>query len=136
MTTETVDLSEAFAPSATGTNYGYQVQARYIGTEGVKQVGDLILCQKWKNVPFRRPSPIGVPSARDFEWYLLATDCMNYEAAEALRWWFLATCVSESFGGRLCVETRIIRFKIDYSFAGKADAVMEQDKDAWRKGTI
>lgn len=126
-----VEIGDAFAPSGSGTNTGFQVQARYMHNEP-KQFGDIILDQRWRTLHFPR-SPIGVPAARDWDWWLPASQCMTFEAAQALRWWFLANCVAGNWGGRLCVETRIVSFKITYSHAAKVSAVMDEDPDAWRK---
>ena len=132
---ETQSVTELpFVSSQGGTSVGYKVQARFMSHQP-EQFGDIILDQRWKELHF--PSaPIGVPACRPFEHHLMATQCLNYEAAQALRWWFLANCTMGRLGGRLCVETRIVRCRIEYNWKGSAEAVLEEDPDAWREGTI
>jgi hypothetical protein len=135
--TEVVPENELQLPHGSSmniTHLGYQVQARYMGLEP-KDFGGTILDQRWKTLHFER-SPIGVPAAREFEWYLSAASLMNFEAAQTLRWWFLADCIAKDFGGRLCVETRLVSFKITASYESKALAVAEEHPDSWRKGSI
>lgn len=131
---EVTDLQLPMGPSQGGTNFGFQVQARYMNSQP-EQFGDVILDQRWKTLTFD-PSPLGVPTARAWEFYLPALGLMNYESAQALRWWFLANCVVNRLGGRLCVETRIVQFKVTYDFKSVAESVVEESKDAWRKGSI
>jgi hypothetical protein len=129
---EKVDLQLPVGNSGNGTNYGYQVQARYMYLEP-RDFGGIILDQRWRTLYFEK-SPIGVPTSRGtFDWFLPASSCMTKQAAEALRWWFLANCESGTWGGSLCVETRLVQFKIEYSHKAEAIAVCEQAKDAWRE---
>lgn len=129
---EKVDLQLPIGNSASGTMHGYQVQARYMYHEP-KEFGGMILDQRWKTLSFDR-SPVGVPTTRGLhDWYLPASNCMTLAAAQALRWWFLANCESSTWGGALCVETRIVSFEIKYSVEAKATAVMEEEPNAWRK---
>lgn len=125
-------IEGAFAPSGSGTQAGFQVQARYMHNEP-KKFGDVILDQRWRTLDFPA-SHVGVPVHRSgWDWWLPASGCMTYEAAQALRWWFLATCVAADVGGRPCLETRIVSFAITYSHSAKPSAVMEEDPDDWRK---
>lgn len=41
---------------------------------------------------------------------------MNFEAAEALRWQALAWLTAQSWGGTLCIETRIVKKRIHYTY--------------------
>lgn len=131
---ETPKIEGAFAPSGAGTQTGYQVQARYVFTEP-KRFGELILDKRWKTIHFPTGHH-GVPVSRAWDWWLAASHCMTYEAAQALRWWFLADVVAGEFGGRLCVETRIVAFAIKYSHSAEATSVMEEENDAWRKAEL
>ena len=127
---EDLELPQGMSANATGQS-GYQVQARYNNHEP-KQFGELILDKRWKTLYFPK-SPIGVPSRRQWDWHLGATECLSFPAAQALRWWFMAQCHCEEWGGGLCVETRIVAFRIEYSVKSTAEMVLEEDKDAWRK---
>lgn len=128
----TDELNLPHGNSMNGTNdSGYQVQARYMGPDGAKKVGDMMLCATWKTINFKK-SHGGVPGGKAFEFWLPATDCMNFSAAQALRWWFIAEAEAELFGS-LCLETRIVRFKIDYSVKAEAVSVLEEPADAWRE---
>jgi hypothetical protein len=129
------DLQLPKGCSGNGNRTGYLVQARYNHPTEAKQFGDTILDMRWKTLHFAK-ALIGVPTRREWDWHLAASDCMTFEAAQALRWWFLANCESEGFCGSLCVETRIVVFKIQYSHTSVAEGVLEEDKDAWRKRSM
>lgn len=133
-TEESGDLQLPSGNSGSGSRPGYQVQARCVGHEPELVCGQL-LDQRWKTLRFEK-SPIGVPAYRAWDWHLQASDCMNYEAAQALRWWFLAETANNRLAGRICIETRIVAFKIQYSHQSVAGSVLEENKDEWRKATL
>jgi hypothetical protein len=97
--------------SGSGTHISYSVEARstYIRPQ---QVGDIILDQRWQRLFFPK-SPIGVPSSSNIG----EKECglMTYSAAQALRWWFIAEL--ESSFKHLCVETRIVKHLVKYSYS-------------------
>lgn len=117
--------------SCSGTDLGYKVQARYMyGEPGIFE--GIVLDQRWRTLHFEK-SPIGVPPSRGcFDWYLPASGCVTLAAAQALRWWFLANCGANNVGGSLCVETRIVIFKIKHSYEAIADGVIEETEQQIR----
>lgn len=99
---------------ASGKCILYFFEARYDYHEPMK-VGDLILDEKWRRVPLSI-SPIGVPSNVVNRFGDAARGLTSYEAAQALRWWFLAALEAESFCKSLCVETRIVDVEVTYEW--------------------
>lgn len=113
--------------SQSGTGFGYQVQARYMFHEP-KEFGGIVLDNRWRTLYFQR-SPIGVPTAGEFEWYLRPCQCMSYQAAQALRWWFVAAAEARDIAGSLCLETRLLKVKIKYSTESEVlEAIEEVDR--------
>lgn len=100
--------------SGSGTFSAYRVEARYMGYEGVTKIGETVLTKEWQHVYFPEAS-IGVPRCDPYHMpQMVATRTLSYTAAQALRWWFHAAANAERLGG-LCVETRLVVFKIEYS---------------------
>ena len=102
--------------SATGTDIGYSVEARLAYPEP-RQVCGHLLDLRWTTLHFDK-SPIGVPQARPGNFLMLATGLYSYQAAQALRWWFLAQAENEF--SCLCIESRIVEHQITYSYYTKA----------------
>jgi hypothetical protein len=98
---------------------GYKVEARF-NNHYAKPVGDQVFDLRWQEVHFDRAG-FGVPASR----FAVAAnvfgdlDMMSYEQAEAMRWWFLAHLEATRPGGRLCWETRLVEYKVDYSRSAK-----------------
>lgn len=112
-----------------GTTPGYQVQARYIGEP--KILGGVMLSKEWKTLWFPN-SPVGVPThSGPHDWYLPAAECMSYEAAQALRWWFLSVCAADILGS-MCIETRLLAYRIKYSYEATEPKVIVEVKESWR----
>lgn len=99
--------------SMSGTDFGYQVQARY-NFHTPKQFGDIVLDQRWRTLYFQK-SPIGVPVAGELQWYLRPCQCMSFQAAQALRWWFVADAEASDLLGSMCLETRLLKVRVKYS---------------------
>lgn len=103
--------------SGNGTDKAYTVQARMSNDE-VRTIGGNTVTGKWRDVHFQKGTP-GVPSPRRLNCSPLITDYLSYEAAQALRWWFISEAeLSGPFGmlGSLCLETRIMQHSIRYSY--------------------
>jgi hypothetical protein len=105
--------------SASGTDFAYTVEARYAYPEP-KVIAGMMLDANWRRVQFS-PSPIGVPAqARYCPWGGALSHLMSYQAAQALRWWFLANA-SHSFD-HWCVETRLVKHEVTYKVSDKTVA--------------
>jgi hypothetical protein len=81
----------------------YAVQARCVYEPVV--IGDQIFDSQWRNVNFNDSAEHGVPSKeeRDFP------GTYDYAAAQALRWWFVASLASFLRG--ICMETRLVEYE-------------------------
>ena len=99
-----------------GTTHLYRVEARS-STEPQKVCGQ-ILTKEWKRVHFAR-SEVGilnetlVPIKDDYH------NLLNYNAAMALATWFMAMPEEKDLPfllPALCVETRIVKVKLTWSF--------------------
>lgn len=110
-------------PSGNGTQYGYQVQARYMFTTP-KEFEGLLLDKEWRTVHFPE-SRVGIPAGGRFELpELMHAGCCSYEAAQALRWWFLANAHADHFSS-LCLETRLLEYYIKYEFKAAPKRVLD-----------
>ena len=104
--------------SGSGTIHGYRVEARYNYSQP-KSFGGQILDREWRLLHFAEGTPIGVPVGSSHELPMLRQSyCYSYQGAQALRWWFHANVETELLGG-LCLETRIVRYEIQYSHTAK-----------------
>lgn len=77
----------------------------------------MILDNRWQAVHPSKAA-IGVPigshyHAAEFE----RTGTMSYAAAQALRWWLHAVAEVDGIGGRIGLETRIVKHKIGYTYS-------------------
>ncbi len=96
--------------SASGTDRSYSVQARMAYYEP-RTVSGMMLDTRWKTVCFK-PGEVGVPIHRWHSWP--DHGLYNYQAAEALRWWFVAQARVEN--NEICLETRLVEHEVDYSW--------------------
>lgn len=115
--------------NGSGTDSAFSVQARMAYWEP-KEICGHLLDTRWRTIHFQQ-SPIGVPTqARYCPWGASLQGLMTYQAAEALRWWFMAQA-AHSFD-HLCLETRIVKHKVTYSFSEEAvgaGAVVNSPRD-------
>jgi hypothetical protein len=106
--------------TAEGTETGYTVEARN-NYPLPETIGRLLLDNRWQRVNFPR-SDTGVPQCVDYQRHVKMLGLLSLEAAQALRWWLHADARNES---KYCVETRIVRHKISYSYKIEAVAVVD-----------
>lgn len=117
------------ASSGSGGVTGYSVEAR-LNYHEPRTISGQIFDNRWSTVHFQQTvPPFGVPSGRRYNscWYD-QTGLFSYQAAQALRWWFLANAEVEF--SCLCLETRLIEHEIKYSYSStgvKAGAVIGGD---------
>lgn len=102
--------------SGSGTAPAYTIEARC--TSRPKKVGDIILDKEWRNIDFTRGN-YGVPLSRFNRYIYEQCGMFNYQAAQALRWWFHAELENEPLGG-LCIDTRLVKHLIKYSYSAEA----------------
>lgn len=101
--------------SGSGHADGYSVEARLMFNGASEVIAGVPLGPTWAPLHFPE-SPIGVPKGNVGWGHLPHTDLLPYESAQALRWWFLANANVSRPGGSLCVETRLIKHRCEYSF--------------------
>jgi hypothetical protein len=113
------DLKKGRGSSCSGSTFGYAVEARCSYIEP-RQIGDVLLGTEWKRIPFAA-AKCGVPIGAEYEAPTLKMcGLLSYQAAQALRWWFHADAEREPLGGSLCLETRIVKYAIQYSYKTEA----------------
>lgn len=110
--------------SGSGGDSGYSVEARLMFNGACELVGGIPLGPTWTPLHFQQAS-IGVPKGNVGYGHLPFTDLLPYESAQALRWWFLANANASRSGGTLCVETRLIKHRCEYTFKEIAEEAVE-----------
>lgn len=108
--------------SGSGTDCVWSVEARY-NYHTAKAFGDLILDNRWQRLYFKKHKEIGVPQGGCLTPAIKLSGLLSYQAAQALRWWFIANCENDSmFGvmGALCLETRLVKHEVEYSYKVRA----------------
>ncbi len=111
-------------PSGSGTTFAYTVEARLM-FHTPEQFGDIILDKKWRQIHFKEGST-GIPLGNRYELPELLHACAySYETAQALRWGFLAEANARSQTGALCLETRLVQYRIEYSYKAVQERVVE-----------
>lgn len=107
-----------------GKHFGYSIEARNIGTVP-ESFGNQIFDARWKRLNVET----SIFRGKEEFPHLKILDLFSYQAAQAIRWWFLAelekTCCS------IFWETRIIKHEIEYKYAEKSVGV--QDTLEWQK---
>jgi hypothetical protein len=100
--------------SGTGSAELYRVEARTT-YHSPERVGGQLIDNNWRLVDFAK-APLGVP-IRNFDAGAHEhCGLLNYEAAEALRWWFLAAAHADIAAGALCIETRLVKVRYHYHY--------------------
>jgi hypothetical protein len=100
----------------------YSVEARYMYTDTLT-VGSQVFDTRWRTVHFSESALVGVPRCGSHDWAIMATNLCSYQAAQALRWWFHADLAKDFRGS--CLETRIVKHKINYSLDYSAESAHE-----------
>jgi hypothetical protein len=111
-------------PSGSGRTFAYTVEARLMFHKP-EQFGDIILDKDWRQIHFKEGST-GIPPGNRYELpELLHAGAYSYEAAQALRWWFMADVHAKSPTGTLCLETRLVEYRIEFSYKAVPERVVE-----------
>ena len=107
------------AMNGNGTDVGWSVEARYAYFEA-KVIAGMMLDDRWRPVHFKE-SIVGVPRSSRYSlpWFI-ACGLYDYAAAQALRWWFIAQAEAED-GSALCLETRLVKHSMKYSYEHTAE---------------
>ena len=104
----------------------YTVEARSMNQP--MQCNGVLLGHEWHRMHFREaPLNLGVPRGSRYEIGLLdELDMLDYQAAQALRWWLHAQAYAEPIGASpYALETRLVEHEVKYSFQVKALAAHE-----------
>ena len=98
-------------PSGSGTVFGYKVEARMNYHDPAVICGNN-LDNRWR--PIRVYDGPGV--THRVNHHLAQVGLFEYETAEALRWQFISAARAEELGS-LCLETRLVKCKVEYSYS-------------------
>lgn len=100
--------------NGSGTEIAYMVEAR-INSDRPEQIGDQIFDNRWREVHFVHALN-GVPRCSPYARRTIENGLLGYPAAQALRWWLHANADKDGISG-ICLETRIIKYEIAYSYS-------------------
>ena len=106
--------------SGSGTLRCYIVEARTRLNHPIVLTSGEVLDAEWRQIRFPRGAPIGV---RVELWNRTAEGegYLDYAAANALAWWFMANADYRSESGLICraigIETRLVQVEFQYSFS-------------------
>lgn len=93
-----------------------------------QNVMGMVLDNRWREVSHAITNDKcgGTPIRTRWRHDLDATGWLEHHEAEALRWWFIcASHASDEIGGGLCIETRLVAFKIRYSYSATPIALID-----------
>lgn len=101
----------------THSTRGYSVEART--TDGIppRIVDDKAFGDEWQRIEFASSPIIGVAPHSNWDYGLAAAHLYSYEAAEALRWWWLA---ERGMTGRVFFMTRLVEHTVEFSYRSTA----------------
>ena len=107
-----VRLERVVRPHATrgGSVTGYKVEARRGDGLGPRIVNGQIFDAEWREVVFAETPIGGIPPRNPHDYELAAFGLMRFEAAQAMRWWWLST---QLFG----IETRLRKYEVEYNMS-------------------
>lgn len=114
---ETTDEFPKVGSSGSGHETAYSVEIRCT-SRSPRPLGKLLIDNRWQAVSFDE-SPNGIPAGSTYYFVSRHLRLFGYPAAQALRWWLHAQADSE-IGGSLCLETRLIKHEIKYSYSEEA----------------
>lgn len=97
----------------TSTTRGYTVEARTTGGIPPQIVEGKAIDNQWRQLDFSTSATIGVPAHSRWDHGLAAAHLYTEEAAEALRWWWLA---ERGMTGRIFFETRLVEHSVTFSY--------------------
>lgn len=118
--------------SGSGTETAYTVEARY-NYPDPSMIGVQIFDNKWRTVNFDK-SQIGIPQCSDYAKYTKEHGMYGYQAAQALRWWFVAA--ASMIHKDICLETRIVKHVIEHSYSITAVSAHDLIGNEDRSGMI
>ena len=101
-----------------GHHHGYLVEVRTSYFQPKVLSKDLVIDNVWRRWPVHEgsvPYGLNVPVGRN-DRDMLAHGLLTREAAEAHRWGLLASLEADSLLGSLCVETRLVKVRYDWSY--------------------
>ena len=91
---------------------GYTVEARY-NFDRPMTIAEQIFDNRWREVK-TYPANFGVPIGMDFDVeQLKERGLLSYPAAQAIRWWLHACAHSQIGISGLCMETKLIKHRVE-----------------------
>ena len=109
--------------SQKGTTAGYQVQVRYNYHEPIT-IGGEVYGLQWKTLDWQLTKKAGIPLPKSSYHDPATFHLLPRTQAQALKYWFLSF-VQSTHHSYFCIETRIIEFKVDYSYEWRDPEVVE-----------
>jgi hypothetical protein len=109
-----ITIEDGYKPrseSCSGNEEGYTVEARVDWLCPV-QIGTQLFDNRWRGVKYDK-GVIGVPSADPYQKYVIEHGMFSYAAAQALRWWLIAS--AEATKTEVGLETRLMKHRISYT---------------------
>lgn len=112
-------------PTGSGTNFGYSVEARVNYAEP-KNICGMIFDNRWRQVPWSEsPGMNGVPRPAFRGPELTLPLLLSRAEAEALRWLTICAADASDICGSLCLETRIVQHRVEYSYSATPVAYLD-----------
>lgn len=116
--------------SGNGSVTMYSVQARLAYHEP-REVAGHLLDLRWKTIN-TVPAGFGIPSRRFHN--VPDTGLLSYQAAQSIRWWFLAQAEAEF--SCMCVVTRLVEHVVNYNYSTEATRAVETVGEGEDRGNI
>jgi hypothetical protein len=114
--------------NGSGKEVRYKIEVRTTYSQP-SQIGGVLVDNIWRELRMEE-SQCGVPVRRSFSGDAHGT--LNYEAAQALRWWFMAVAEAEPLGS-LCIETRLVAVQLSYSYSIEEIGLLQEIGTDYRR---
>ncbi len=111
--------------SCQGTDMGYTVEAR-MNCPTPNIIAGRVFDNRWRTVYFDK-SPVGfpgVPIGGRLTEFAIPFGLMSYNAAQALRYWFIAFAETQDHAG-ICLETRLVTHAIKFNVSEESTGAIE-----------
>ncbi|MFA7238970.1 MAG: hypothetical protein WC091_02585 [Sulfuricellaceae bacterium] len=109
--------------SMAGNDLRYVVEVRFNSYKPTAFGGD-VFDNRWQRLNFKKGQG-GVPTKARYEAWGDIFGLMTYEAANALRFWFLAEIQSTEECSHWCWETRLVPVMVTYSVSTESQEPIE-----------
>ena len=118
--------TSGFHGSGTSHKEGYKIEIRSSYFTPIL-LGDFVIDTVWRTIPVKEgttPHGINIP-VKDYDRKMLDIGLLSYTAVEAHRWAILSMLDATKLGGTLCIETRLVKVRYNYSYTTEELGVSE-----------